>query len=917
MTPQKWNEVKEIFNAAVELSVEERGKFLDGRINGDAELRREVEKLLVSDEHAATLFDGKSLIAPKDFSAQDKIGNYQIVRKIGEGGMGAVFLAERADLKQRVALKIIRRGADSDVILKRFRREQEILAALEHPNIARLIDVGISPDGVPFLAMEYVEGADLTAYVARKNLSVNERLVLFRKICDAVSYAHSRLIVHRDLKPSNIIVSAAGEPKLLDFGISKLISETESAEEKGTVTSLGMLTPNYASPEQFRGETVSTSTDVYSLGVILFELLTNALPYEIAGKRIDEVARAVIETNPQKPSEAVGILTDKDGHRETRDEKRTTNSEQNCKSQTANRKSLRGDLDNIILKALRKEPSRRYFSVEQFSEDLRRHLAGLPVTARRDTFSYRAEKFIKRNAVSVVSAALVFLILIIGIAGISWQYVRAERQRVLAEKRFGEVRQMANNVVFKYYDEADKLIGSTKMREMMVTDALVYLDGLARDAGGDASLQKEIGLAYNRIGKVQGRAFFANLGDTKGAVESYEKGIGLLEPLIAKSDDTKFQWDFVNALGELSSVLRRQGNLAESDVYLRRATELGEKFLAANPDDPTLLTRSAYSYYFIGDTLPLGMGENENIAAFRQSIQTAEKVLSRDPAHPRANNIRAAAVQRIGYNTLQLSRNAEEAGDAANAQKLRDEAAAYYYRAIELGKEMVAKHPNDQLYEGILSAAKTNEADYLIEVGQNEKALQIALEGFRNYENKLRADPENSENKLNLTYIYTYFNILYTRLNQAAKAEASYATMMKIFDDIIARDPDNLDYRQKRQLAAYLYADELLRTGKIEATRKIYTEEYAAAEATARKKIPSFADSMRGFMFEKSGDCDYALVKQNNLTAAKRNELKETARVNYEQALRVWRQTGAQIAPGITDAGRIKIVERKLAWLQN
>ena len=191
--------------------------------------------------------------------------------------MGAVYLAERADISQRVALKIIRRGADSDVILRRFRHEQEILAALEHPFIARLIDVGVAETGVPFLAMEYVEGADLTTYAESKNLSVNEKLVLFRKICEAVSYAHSRLVVHRDLKPSNILITRNGEPKLLDFGISKLITETESAEEKGTVTSLGMLTPNYASPEQFRGETVSTSTDVYSLGVILYELLTGAL----------------------------------------------------------------------------------------------------------------------------------------------------------------------------------------------------------------------------------------------------------------------------------------------------------------------------------------------------------------------------------------------------------------------------------------------------------------------------------------------------------------------------------------------------------------------------------------------------------------------------------------------------------------
>ncbi len=230
MTPEKWNEVKELFNKAVELSGEERKSFLDGQINGDSELRLEVEKLLAADENAETLFDGKSLIASDVSADQKQIGNYHLQKQIGEGGMGAVYLAQRADLKQKVAVKIIRHGADSEVILRRFRREQEILAALEHPNIARLLDVGVSANGVPFLVMEYVEGEDVIAFCQRVNLSVNEKLVLFRKVCEAVSYAHSRLVVHRDLKPSNILVNEKGEPKLLDFGISKLISETETTD---------------------------------------------------------------------------------------------------------------------------------------------------------------------------------------------------------------------------------------------------------------------------------------------------------------------------------------------------------------------------------------------------------------------------------------------------------------------------------------------------------------------------------------------------------------------------------------------------------------------------------------------------------------------------------------------------------------
>lgn len=246
MNSEQWSEVKELFTRIADLPEGEREKALDDLTAGDAEVRREVEKLLASDGNDETFFNNLSVI-PNHSAIKDKIGNYNILEKIGEGGMGAVYLAQRVDLPQKVALKIIRRDADSAVILRRFRREQEILAALEHPNIARLLDVGVADDDTPFLAMEYVEGVDLIGFCSDSDLSITEKLKIFRKVCEAVSYAHSRLVVHRDLKPSNILVNQKAEPKLLDFGISKLLSDAQTAD-KGTVTSFGMLTPNYASP---------------------------------------------------------------------------------------------------------------------------------------------------------------------------------------------------------------------------------------------------------------------------------------------------------------------------------------------------------------------------------------------------------------------------------------------------------------------------------------------------------------------------------------------------------------------------------------------------------------------------------------------------------------------------------------------
>ncbi len=920
-----WLEICEIFHHIVELPETERGKVL-AEIS-DEKKRAEVEKLLDSDADESTFLQSSPInaISSEGVKSPEKIANYKILREIGRGGMGAVYLAEREDLKKKVALKIIKRGMDTDEILRRFQTERQILANLEHPNISRLFDGGVSEDNLPFIVMEYVAGEDLLSFCDEKDLSFNEKLNLFRKICAAVSYAHQNLVVHRDLKPSNILVTKDGEPKLLDFGISKLLNDENA--ETGTATSLGMMTPNYASPEQFRGETVSTATDVYSLGVILFELLTGNLPYEIRTKRFEEAAKIIAETEPRKPSSIISnsrfqIPYPKleDGYKfqtadsEIKVQKSKTkepNKKTNPKSQILNPKLLKGDLDNIILKALRKDTTRRYATVEQFSDDIRRHQAGLPVTARPDTFSYRASKFVRRNKISVVSTGLIFLALIGGVIGTSWQSVRAERQRALSEKRFNEVRALANNVVFKYYNEAEKLTGSTKLREMMVTDALQYLDGLAQDATDDVSLRKELGLAYLRIGKVQGRAYFANLGDTKGAIESYKKGIELLEPFVSQSIDVKFQWDFVNSLGELSSVLRRQGDISESDIYQKRATELNENFLAANPDDPTLLTRSAYNYYFFGDTLPLGNGENENIASYRKCIAAAEKVLSRDPNHLNSNNILAAAIQRIGANLILLARNAEEFGDEQTAQKLTVEAIPYYKRALEMGERLVKMQPNDALYEGILSAAKYNETDHLIQSKQYDEALRVALEGLKNYEDKLKADPENSENKLNLTYVYTGLNTIYARTNNLQKSDESYRKMIKLYDEVIAGDGENLDYRQKRQQSVYAYADELLRGRKIEEAQKIYAEEFTAFDQSAQVKMPRFAASVRGFMLEKTADCDFQTAQKNALSSEKQKEFYQTALKNYEVALEIWKNGGAQIAPGVSDANRLEIVKRK------
>ncbi len=389
MKIENWEKIKSVFAEILEEPKERRGKFLSKICGDDAELRKEIESLLAAHDQTQRHLIGKkefginSILQASDAHYEGKqFGHYKIIREIGRGGMGAVFLAGRSDgeFKQRVALKIVRRSFADAELERRFRRERQILASLNHPNIARLLDGGVSEDGEPFLAMEYVEGLRIDDYCANKNLSINERLRLFISVCQAVNFAHQNLVVHRDIKPSNIIVSKDVAPKLLDFGIAKLL-DAEHADEH-TQTNYRAFTPEYASPEQIAGEPITTASDVYSLGVLLEEILLGARHYD--GKAAN---------GWKSKSEAVEISVGK-----TVNTNLPTNEENgNRKSAAPNKNLLNYELKNILAMARREEPTRRYVSAAQFAEDINRYLDGLPVRAQKDSFTYRAKKFVKRN----------------------------------------------------------------------------------------------------------------------------------------------------------------------------------------------------------------------------------------------------------------------------------------------------------------------------------------------------------------------------------------------------------------------------------------------------------------------------------------------------------------------------------------
>jgi len=514
VTGERWSEVERIFDEALSRAPEERARFLASTCGGDAELAAEVRSLLRAHDSSAGFLDeldgaraARLLEATEESAVGATIGPYRALRELGRGGMGVVYLAERADgqFEQRVALKLIKRGMDSDEILRRFLTERQILARLEHPGIARLLDGGVTPQGQPYFALEYVEGTPLPAWADERGAGVETRLRLFREVCLAVQHAHQRLVVHRDLKPSNILVTPEGRPKLLDFGIAKLLDTRDAAGHPATRTGWLLATPEYASPEQLRGEPVGTAADVYALGMILYELLAGRRP-----------AR---EGEPERPSSlAAGRL----------------------------RRRLRGDLDVIVLKALHKEPERRYPSVEALLDDVDRYLGGLPIRARPDSAAYHAAKFVRRHRVAVGAAALVLLSATAGTVVALWQ-ARSARH---AAARAGAVR----DFVVQMFEQADPVAAQGEQitaRELLDRGT----ERIAVDLADQPELRAEMSALMGQL--------YYDLG-------LYDRSIELYDAALALRRDPE------TLLG-LSGVHREKGEYDLAEPLVREALALQRK----------------------------------------------------------------------------------------------------------------------------------------------------------------------------------------------------------------------------------------------------------------------------------------------------------------------------------------------------
>ncbi|MEO8379933.1 MAG: serine/threonine-protein kinase [Acidobacteriota bacterium] len=794
--------VEEVFALVADLPLRERTAALDRECGDDTVLRAEVESLLAAGEGSTTfvreVVSGEAgAMASRRESAWigRRVGAWRITGILGRGGMGAVYEVLRDDgaFQQRAALKMIRADVDSEAGRRRFLDERQILAHLNHPNIARLLDGGESDDGIPYLVMEAVDGQPITAYCDEQKLSIESRLRLFSTVCRAVHFAHTQLIVHRDLKPSNILVGPDGKVTLVDFGIAKLIDPGAARAE--TLVGEVALTPNYASPEQVLSQPATTVTDVYSLGAVLYELLTGQSAHVFDSYTLPELTRVICEVDIGLPSAVVPARL---------------------------QRRLRGDLDNIVLTALQKEPGRRYASAEQFAEDLDRHLNGLPVHARATSWSYRAGKFIKRNRLGVAAALLVLLSLLGGIAGTIWQARRAER-------RFQEVRKLANTFLFTFHDAIRDLPGSTPARELIVKTAQEYLDNLAGDAKNDAALQMELAAAYEKVGDVLGNPSNPNLGRTDDALKSYEKSLQLRLDASGAIDRPEEGRAVLQSHLKMADILIGAGRTDDSEAHTSTALALARKF--GTPDDLLQVhKREGELALRRGDLLPA-----EQAYAAAMTIARAE---ARQHPGLESSALVASVASRLGYVYKMASRQKECLSTLAVA--------------LEETKRLAALEPANTSHVRQIIRLHDDRGDSLrspfaSEGMRPDLSLREYEESLRQGEWLVKADPADFSARLSVFLSRAQVADTWREL----EPERSLPLFRDLFPmgEVLQRDdPSSFQVDWISSLLRYAYADATQRTGELRRALPLYddaVERITRMSATDRGRKISRRDRVK------------------------------------------------------------------------
>jgi tRNA A-37 threonylcarbamoyl transferase component Bud32 len=725
MDAQRWQRVKTLVADALALPAAQRAGFVQQHCAGEPDLQAELESLLAAAEPDDTPLDQQpaaQLLQAIDEHASRhwigrRLGPYRLVSLIARGGMGEVYRGERDDgqFEQRVAVKLMRADGDHPLLLARFNAERRILASLDHPNLAKLLDAGLTPDGEPYFVMELVDGIALDFHCEQQALSVAQRLQLFRSVCLVVDYAHRQGVIHRDLKPANILVTPQGVVKLVDFGIAKRVGALVGAEgSEPTLTLQRVLTPDYASPEQVRGEPLTPASDIYALGVVLYRLLARASPY---GEATDSYAltRAICETEPPRPSHAVphgGRL----------------------------RRQLRGDLDAMVLMALRKEPAHRYASAEALADDVFRHLEGLPVHARRGAWSYRTGRFVLRHRAMVGTALVANLALSAGIGIAAYEAWQANVQRERAERHFASVRKLTNTLILDVNNAIRNLPGSTQARQLVVQTALNYLQQLSAELQGDTALQLELAAGYRQIADLQGRNAEASLGDPVAALASYERGLALAEPLglPARRRDPNFraaQRELALLHGSRGALLASMGRIEAGTESLRQGIATIDDLLVAEPDNPRFARLRATLYTELGRAQQHSGQHEAFLVSTDVATQQLEALLVREPGDAIAANTLATTYGLRGMTLLGHDLKPESAQLAL----------ASYGKGAALLQRLADANPNDTKLTRTLAIQYHGMGRSLVRLKQPAKALELHRRAIAMLERLAQQEPNSPQ----------------------------------------------------------------------------------------------------------------------------------------------------------------------------
>ena len=813
--------IEAIFNEVLALPSGERQALIEIRCGEDALLKSEIYSLLracAEEEVLAAVRLREARTDARTGLNRKRVGAYEIDRLIGRGGMGAVYVAHRADgtFDKQVAIKLIDLPLATDLFRERFRMERQILAGLNHPLIARLLDGGVTCDQEPFLVMEYVDGVPIHRFCEDHRLSVAERLLLFKSVCEAVQFAHQNLVVHRDLKPDNILVMEDGTPRLLDFGTAKLLSP--SADGMGsefTRQGFQSFTPQYASPEQVLGNPITTASDTYSLGVLLYLLLTGVLPYELKEFTTAEMMRVICEQPPRRPS-----LPGSGDQR------------------------IDADLEAILLKSLRKGPGERYLTAVQLALDVQAYLDGRTVSARRGTMRYRAGKFVRRHRIALFAAALVTTSLTAGVAGVVWQAKVAYAERRRAVDTSAEMRQLSNSLLYELDEAIKELPGSSGVQKLLVTRVLDHLDRTSKSAAGDRLVQLDLANAYTRLGNIQGNPYDQNLGDTAGALVSLDKALVIAQSLAASAARDN---DALRALASVeqarSEVLWGVGKTPEAVESMQAATEAYDRLVAERDATPALISEAGAAYGTLGDELGQpgtpSLGDLAGaIDAYRKDIRLDERALSLDPNFPRARRGLGIVQLKIGNveietdpaQALQDYQLAEERFDALPESKqdglstlriranvVRKKATAMrelgeyaqaiplFDQALAIQKQIAAADPKDNrslfdVYVDLTQKAYDYEyaADPALEADPQKRRRDLALaitllkEAQSIAVQLLKQNPSNEDRKASLADVQVRLGTAETELQTSDDAEKLAATGLVTLTGLTAKHPDSV-----------------------------------------------------------------------------------------------------------------------------